>query len=97
VIDLYTTSLNEDYGFDAIAPFNGAIYDLKLNELVDEGKLVEIQGKKEPKKTVSSAFERLVSAGKRLMVVIQHNEGGTNKDLAKFMGQINSLCDKWDR
>lgn len=97
VIDLYTTSLNEDYGFDAIAPFNGAIYDLKLNELVDEGKLVEIQGKKEPKKTVSSVYERLVSAGKRLMVVIQHNEGGTNKDLAKFMGQINSLCDKWDR
>ncbi|MDF2608632.1 MAG: hypothetical protein K0R92_106 [Lachnospiraceae bacterium] len=97
VIDLFTESLNKEHGFNAIAPFNGAIYDLKLNELVDEGKLIEIQGKKESKKTVSTAFERLVSAGKRLMVVIQHNEGGTNKDLAKFMGQINSLCDKWDR
>ena len=26
-----------------------------------------------------------------------HNEGGANKDLAKFADQINALCDKWDR
>jgi metallo-beta-lactamase family protein len=31
------------------------------------------------------------------MVVIQHNEGGANKDLAKFTSQIEALCDKWDR
>lgn len=39
----------------------------------------------------------LIAAGKRLMTVIQHNEGGANKDLAKFADQINALCDKWDR
>ena len=38
-----------------------------------------------------------VSAGKRLLRVIEHNEGGANKDLAKFADQINALCDKWDR
>ena len=32
-----------------------------------------------------------------LMTVIQHNEGGANKDLANFADQINALCDKWDR
>ena len=42
-------------------------------------------------------FERLVAAGRRLMTVIRHNEGGANKDLAKFADQINSICDKWDR
>ena len=42
-------------------------------------------------------FDRLIAAGKRLMTVIQHNEGGANKDLAKFADQINALCDKWDR
>ena len=36
-------------------------------------------------------------AGKRLLRVIEHNEGGANKDLAKFADQINALCDKWDR
>ena len=35
--------------------------------------------------------------GKRLLRVIEHNEGGANKDLAKFADQINALCDKWDR
>ena len=44
-----------------------------------------------------SVFDRLVAAGKRLMSVIAHNEGGANKDLAKFTDQINSLCDNWDR
>ena len=49
------------------------------------------------KRTVSSVFERLLAAGQRLLTVIQHNEGGANKDLAKFADQINALCDKWDR
>ena len=31
------------------------------------------------------------------MAVIRRNEGGANKDLARFADQINSLCDKWDR
>lgn len=97
VITLFKENLKSDFGFDAIAPFNGAIYDLKANLLIDEGKLIEIQGKEEAKKTASNVFERLVSAGKRLMVIIHHNEGGANKDLAKFTSQINSLCDKWDR
>ena len=35
--------------------------------------------------------------GQRLMEVIRHNQGGANKDLAKFASQIASLCDKWDR
>ena len=45
----------------------------------------------------STVFARLLSAGQRLLTVIKHNEGGANKDLAKFADQINSLCDKWDR
>ena len=45
----------------------------------------------------ATVFQRLVSAGKRLLRVIEHNEGGANKDLAKFADQINALCDKWDR
>ena len=41
---------------------------------------------------------RLLVQEKRLLSVIRHNEGGANKDLAKFcQDQINSLCDKWDR
>ena len=49
----------------------------------------------EPKQ--SSAYIRLLTASERLKSVIEHNEGGTNKDLGKFADQIIALCDKWER
>ena len=45
----------------------------------------------------NTPFGRLLAAGQRLLTVIRNNEGGANKDLARFTSQINSLCDKWDR
>ena len=42
-------------------------------------------------------FHRLANMGQRLLEVIRHNQGGANKDLAKFASQIAALCDKWDR
>ncbi len=51
---------------------------------------------KKPKaKAASDVFARLLAAGQRLLVVISRNEGGANKDLARFANQINSLCDRW--
>ena len=46
---------------------------------------------------VSSAYQRLQAACQRLAAVIADNEGGANKDLARFADQIIALCDKWDR
>lgn len=98
VCDIFAKDLIEQYGYDAEAPYSGAMYDLMNDVWLEEGKAIEIQGKAAaPKKAPSSVYERLLNAGKRLLVVIQHNEGGTNKDLAKFTGQINALCDKWER
>ena len=68
-----------------------------------EKEIIEKEGdcKKRERRSVNKrnqgVFDRLIAAGKRLMTVIQHNEGGANKDLAKFADQINALCDKWDR
>ena len=45
----------------------------------------------------SAAYDRLANMGQRLLEVIRHNQGGANKDLAKFASQIAALCDKWDR
>ncbi|MDF2590236.1 MAG: hypothetical protein K0S41_4079 [Anaerocolumna sp.] len=97
VCDLFTECLKNEYDYNAVAPFSGETYDLTLNTCVEKGKVIEVQSKGEKKHAISTVYERLINAGKRLMVVIQHNEGGTNKDLAKFTDQINSLCDKWDR
>ncbi|MDF2537185.1 MAG: hypothetical protein K0S76_206 [Herbinix sp.] len=96
VCEIFNDYIRDELGYPAVAPYSGAVYDLKRNLCVEEGKIVPVEKKVEAAK-VDSVFERLVHAGKRLMVVIQHNKGGANKDLAKLTGQINSLCDKWDR
>lgn len=95
VCDDFAAYLKEEYSFDTYAPYSGTCYDLAADEFVYEADGIRIMPKK--KRALSSVFERLVAAGQRLLTVIQHNEGGANKDLAKFADQINSLCDKWDR
>ncbi|MDF2540347.1 MAG: hypothetical protein K0S47_65 [Herbinix sp.] len=96
VCRMFTENLRDEFGYQAIAPYSGTVYDLISNSCVKEGMPVVIQ-KKQTSSRVDTVFDRLVNAGKRLMVVISHNKGGANKDLAKFTDQINSLCEKWDR
>jgi metallo-beta-lactamase family protein len=98
----FAEMISKEYGYSAVAPFSGFIYDLSANVCVDKGKAIPVEGRTEAERDekiekAGSVFERLVLAGKRLAAVIQHNKGCANKDLAKFIGQINSLCDKWDR
>ena len=82
-------------GYQAEAPYSGSTYELKAGVCMRAAEPVKkIQRTKQAENTV---YARLVAAGRRLMTVITHNEGGANKDLAKFPDQINSLCDKWDR
>ena len=94
VCDIFADYLREEHGFDTYAPYSGAVYDLTEDKLVASPEGVRITKKK---RAASAVFERLLAAGQRLLAVIRHNEGGANKDLAKFADQINSLCDKWDR
>lgn len=97
VCDNFADCLNNEYGINAFAPFSGAVYDLITGECMREGIKMRIERPVTPTRRTSEVFERLLAAGKRLLTVIRHNEGGANKDLAKFADQINSLCDKWDR
>jgi len=94
VCDAFRTCLNTEYDYSAYAPYSGTRFDLISNTCEYEAFGVPI---KKRTKVVSDVFARLLAAGQRLLSVIQKNEGGANKDLAKFADQINSLCDKWDR
>ena len=97
VCDEFVYTLRSTCGLDAWAPYSGGCYDLVRDMMITEGIRERQRPKKHVAKAVSSVFARLLAAGQRLMTVIQHNEGGANKDLAKFADQINALCDKWDR
>ncbi|MDE6185753.1 MAG: MBL fold metallo-hydrolase, partial [Lachnospiraceae bacterium] len=82
-----------EHGIKAYAPYSGTEFNLLTDKLEYEAVPIPIHKKA---KTVSDVFARLVAAGQRLVAVIRKNEGGPNKELAKFADQINSLCDKWD-
>ncbi|MGN0974794.1 MAG: MBL fold metallo-hydrolase RNA specificity domain-containing protein [Gemmiger sp.] len=100
VAQVWTQHL-KDKGYAAEAPYNGAVYELwdrrAVCLAVGNTRRIEKSAAAQEGRRTSTAFERLVNMGKRLMVVIEHNRGGANKDLAKFASQIQALCDKWDR
>ncbi len=98
VCDIFADNLRQNYHFNAEAPFSGSEFDLAEGTWikVTEGVLIEKEKKPAAKKS-EGVYGRLLAAGERLLTVIRHNEGGANKDLAKFADQIQSLCDKWDR
>jgi metallo-beta-lactamase family protein len=99
VCEEFKDCLIQEYGFQAVAPYTGGVFDLATGNFIAEGNREKIE------KVKASAtgrrgyemFDRLMAAGKRLLTVIGHNEGSSNKDLGKFTDQINALCDKWDR
>ena len=97
VCDQFAELVTERTGIPTKAPFSGAEYDLLKGQWVKETEGIPIAVKSAATKKAKGIFARLLAAGERLMAVIAKNEGGANKDLAKFADQIHSLCDKWDR
>ena len=99
VENVFAQTLTEQ-GFNASAPYNGEQWAIGAEGAVclKEGTRIRIEHHiSEGAARAATVFQRLLNAGKRLLRVIEHNEGGANKDLAKFADQINALCDKWDR
>lgn len=90
---LFAECLQMEHGMKAYAPYSGTEFNLLSGKLEYEAEPIPIKKKA---RTVSDVFSRLLAAGQRLIAVIHKNEGGTNKDLARFADQVNSLCDKWE-
>ena len=97
VCDIFSDDIRKAIGCYAVAPYNAAEYDLLTGECLYYGNREKIERTKPLVRKANAAFQRLLQAGKRLLIVIEHNRGGANKDLAKFTDQINALSDKWDR
>ena len=98
VCDEFAKLLTERTGFAADAPFSGAVFDMAAGVWEKEGSAVRLaQPRLKPSTEKKNAvFTALWEAGQRLLSIIRRSEQGANKDLVRFTGQINSLCDKWD-
>ena len=100
VCQVFTDRLRNEMHLDAGAPYSGTVFNLATGAYEKECEPVHVvKTEKSLNKAIkaNTPFARLLAAGQRLLTVIRHNEGGANKDLARFTSQINSLCDKWDR
>ena len=94
----FASRIRAELGLDADAPYSGTIYDLAQNRYIKATTGILIPKKEyAPGSRKNTVYDRLLAAGQRLLAVIRRNEGGANKDLAKFADQIDALCDKWER
>ncbi len=96
VCDSFKEYISNELGYDAEAPYSGTVFDLAANAFVLRGRPIPAEEKVRAARA-DNAFERLLNAGRRLLALIQQSKGRASKDLVKFTGQINSLCDKWER
>ncbi len=98
VSDSFTAKLQDELGLNAYAPYPYAKVDLLTDTILAEGNKTKIKREAHHENIKpNSPYGRLILAGQRLQTIIKHNEGGANKDLAKFADQIIALCEKWDR
>ncbi|MCD8300253.1 MAG: MBL fold metallo-hydrolase, partial [Clostridiales bacterium] len=91
VTDEFAAHLTEACGAVTTAPYSGDAWDLAKNVCIAQGDRKPAAKKKAAKHAASSAFDRLVAAGQRLVNIINKYREGANKDLAKFADQINKL------
>ncbi len=89
----FAECLKMEYGQRAYAPYSGSEFDLLSNKFIYEAEPVLV---KKRARGISGVYARLVAAGQRLVAIITRSDGLTNKDMARFADQINSLCDKWE-
>ena len=100
VSESFAAKLRDEMSLNAYAPYPYAKVDLITDTILSEGNKVKL--KKDSHRNgdsvkPNSPYGRLITAGQRLQAIISHNQGGANKDLAKFADQIIALCEKWDR
>lgn len=97
VCDTFAETIEQSLGFPAVAPYSGDGYDLLTNECFQKGIVTLVDKEAKRRKQSNTIYERLVAAGKRVMKLIESMRGVSNKELAKFADQLNSLCDKFSR
>lgn len=97
ICDSFAQTITNKLGIPALAPFSGDAFDLVTGECVEKAKIVKITAVSDGRRRANQAFDRLLSAAKHLLSVVDSCRGLSNKELAKFTDQILALCEKYGR
>ncbi len=95
VCDIFAGRLKDELSLNAVAPYNGAVYDLIDGSCLDAGNSVHIVRPSRSNADESAEFAALKSAGDRLAKLISESSGFSNKELRRLTEKINSLSDSW--
>ncbi len=97
VCDTFAQLIESRLQYPAVAPFSGDEYDLSTGECTAKGIVTRVDRHKKGRVASNAVYDRLMTAGQRLLSIIRKCKGMANKELAKFADQINALCEKYDR
>ena len=101
VCDEFAQTVTERLGIKAVAPYNGAEYDLLSGTALIQGNTKRIEKLKQQhsqqNKKESPAFRELLAAGRWLLSILEKYRDDASADLKKMTKQIIALCEKWDK
>ena len=97
VCDSFAAHITQTLGLSAVAPYSADEYDLLTGQCTAKGTVIKITKVSDGRRRANAVFDKLLAAGKRLLQVIEKSKGLSNKELARFTDQINTLCDKYSK
>ena len=96
VCESFSQTIYNKLSIPSCAPFSGDEYDMLIEEFTARGKIVKVSKISDGRRRANLAFDKLLSAGKRLLTIIGLSKNTmTNKEMAKFTDQVHDLCDKY--
>ena len=95
VCDSFVTTVQEQLGYPASAPFSGDGYDLLTCQWFQKAVPVRAAGESKGRRNAVKLYERLLEAGKRMMRLIETMKNASNKDISRLTDQLNALFDKY--
>ena len=97
VCDSFARTIQNTLGYPALAPYSGDEYDLDTNTRTGKGTVRPIRKESPGRTQANAAYDRLLSAGQRLLDIIKKNKGLAGSQIKKFTDAVNALCEKYDR
>ncbi|MBE6982081.1 MAG: MBL fold metallo-hydrolase [Ruminococcaceae bacterium] len=94
VCEAFAQTVTEKLGFSAVAPYSGDGYDLLTDECFPKGVVTRVQKKG---RRADDLYQKLLSAGKLLLRLIESMKGATNREMTALTDQINNLLQKHKR
>ena len=98
VCDSFAKIVTERLGIEATAPYSGDAFDPVNGAQLTVGSRKKVSSGAHKRKGRSSAvWNKLYTAGMRLMGIIERSRDCKSKDLTVLTSRINALCDKQEK